>query len=96
MLNNTDGYRSKKGQIFINSITATTEIDTSSPNAPADTREELLNDINLVGEDLGFYYESIFLYCFSTLCDTFRQLDEKVCESHAITMSSRQIESISR
>jgi len=61
VLDNTDGYRNKKGDIFIYPISATTEIDTSSPNTPSDTREELLNDINLVGEDLGFYYESIFL-----------------------------------
>jgi hypothetical protein len=61
VLDNTDGYRNKNGTIFINSISATTETDISSPNSPSDTREELLNDINLIGEDLMMYYESIFL-----------------------------------
>ena len=42
VLNNTDGYRSKKGQIFINSITATTEIDTSSPNAPCRYKRRII------------------------------------------------------
>lgn len=54
----TDGYRDKKGRIFILELSGTTDVDPSSSQST--TQEELLSDLQTVGFDLQEFYDGIF------------------------------------
>ena len=54
----TDGYKDKKGRIFILDLSGTTDVDVSS--SQSNTQEELLADIQTVGFDLQAFYDEIF------------------------------------
>lgn len=69
VLTDTDGYKNKSNDVFIYALTATTETDPTSTGSPSDTREELINDINLIGENLQAVFDSIFLGGGNSLLD---------------------------
>lgn len=55
---NTDGYKNKKGRIFILSLTGSTDVDPSS--SAANTNLEMIDDIKTVGDDLQTFYDTLF------------------------------------
>jgi len=54
----TDGYKNKKGRIFILSLTGSTDVDPSS--SAANTSNEMIADIKTVGDDLQAFYDILF------------------------------------
>ena len=54
----TDGYKNKKGRIYILSLTGSTDVDPSS--SAANTSDEMIADIKTVGDDLQAFYDILF------------------------------------
>jgi outer membrane protein OmpA-like peptidoglycan-associated protein len=58
ILTDTDGYKTKSGRISILELSGTTEVDPSS--SQANTKDELLADVQKVASDLQVFYDRMF------------------------------------
>jgi len=58
ILTQTDGYRNNRGSNTILELSATTQV--SPESTQSNTLEELINDIQVVGQDLQTFYDNIF------------------------------------
>ena len=60
VVTNTDGYQTDKGVNILSNITGTTKVDISSKPTPANTYDEMVNDVTTVSNDIKSFYDEIF------------------------------------